>query len=54
VYGARPLRRVIQKYIEDPLSEELLRGKFPNRGKIQVDIKEEKANFQLVDSKENE
>ena len=25
-YGARPLRRAIQKYIEDPLSEELIRG----------------------------
>jgi ATP-dependent Clp protease ATP-binding subunit ClpC len=28
VYGARPLRRVIQRLIEDPLSEELLRSKF--------------------------
>ncbi len=27
-YGARPLRRAIQQYIEDPLSEELLRGSF--------------------------
>ncbi|MBO8160791.1 MAG: ATP-dependent Clp protease ATP-binding subunit [Thermosipho sp. (in: Bacteria)] len=27
-FGARPLKRTIQKYIEDPLSEELLRGKF--------------------------
>jgi len=26
-YGARPLRRAIQKYVEDPLSEELIRGK---------------------------
>jgi ATP-dependent Clp protease ATP-binding subunit ClpC len=25
-YGARPLRRAIQRYIEDPLSEELIRG----------------------------
>jgi ATP-dependent Clp protease ATP-binding subunit ClpC len=30
-YGARPLRRAIQKYIEDPLSEELIRNRFkPN------------------------
>ena len=28
VYGARPLKRAIQKYVEDPLSEELLKGKF--------------------------
>lgn len=27
-YGARPLRRAIQKYIEDPLAEEILRGSF--------------------------
>ncbi|ABR29904.1 Clp protease ClpX [Thermosipho melanesiensis] len=27
-YGARPLKRTIQRYIEDPLSEELLKGKF--------------------------
>ena len=26
VYGARPLRRAIQRFIEDPLSEELIRG----------------------------
>jgi ATP-dependent Clp protease ATP-binding subunit ClpC len=26
-YGARPLRRALQRYIEDPLSEELIRGK---------------------------
>ena len=28
LYGARPMKRAIQKYIEDPLSEELIRGKF--------------------------
>jgi len=28
VFGARPLRRAIQQYLEDPLAEELLRGKF--------------------------
>ena len=28
-YGARPLRRAIQRYVEDPLSEELIRGQLP-------------------------
>jgi len=28
VYGARPLKRAIQQYLEDPLAEEILRGKF--------------------------
>jgi ATP-dependent Clp protease ATP-binding subunit ClpC len=31
-YGARPLRRAIQRYIEDPLSEELIRGKLGSGG----------------------
>ena len=34
-YGARPLRRAIQRYIEDPLSEELIRGRL-ERGEIEV------------------
>jgi ATP-dependent Clp protease ATP-binding subunit ClpC len=44
-YGARPLRRTIQKYIEDPLSEELLKGKFPEGGKISVKKDEDKLIF---------
>jgi len=36
VYGARPLRRVIQKYIEDPIAEEMLKGKFSDGSQIQV------------------
>jgi len=31
-YGARPLRRAIQKYVEDPLSEELIRGHLQGGG----------------------
>jgi ATP-dependent Clp protease ATP-binding subunit ClpC len=34
-YGARPLRRAIQRYIEDPLSEELIRGRLRS-GEIEV------------------
>jgi ATP-dependent Clp protease ATP-binding subunit ClpC len=34
-YGARPLRRAIQRYVEDPLSEELIRGRLPG-GEIDV------------------
>ena len=37
-YGARPMRRAIQKEIEDPLSEEILRGKFKEGTKIKVVI----------------
>ncbi|MBI4824397.1 MAG: ATP-dependent Clp protease ATP-binding subunit [Nitrospirae bacterium] len=35
-YGARPMRRAVQKIIEDPLSEELLRGRFKGVNKIRV------------------
>ena len=33
-YGARPLKRAIQKYVEDPLAEEILRGSFKEGAKI--------------------
>ncbi len=33
-FGARPLRRAIQKYVEDPLAEEILRGTFKEGAKI--------------------
>ena len=35
--GARPLRRSIENYVEDPLSEELLQGRFQGKDKILVD-----------------
>jgi ATP-dependent Clp protease ATP-binding subunit ClpC len=41
-FGARPLRRAIEKYIENPLSEELLRGKLNNKNKITVKVKKGK------------
>ena len=37
-YGARPLRRAIQKHIEDRLSEELLKGTVLIGGKVLVDV----------------
>ncbi len=37
-YGARPLKRAIQKYIEDPLSEKILLGEFSRTDEIEVDV----------------
>jgi len=37
-YGARPLKRAIQKYIEDPLSEKILVGEFVRGEEIEVDV----------------
>ena len=39
-YGARPLRRSVERFIEDPLSEELLRGTFDGQNAIHVSVKE--------------
>jgi ATP-dependent Clp protease ATP-binding subunit ClpC len=39
-YGARPLRRAVENWIEDPLSEELLKGTFQGKTKITVHVKE--------------
>jgi ATP-dependent Clp protease ATP-binding subunit ClpC len=35
-YGARPLRRALQKYIEDPLSEALIQGSLPRPSNLEV------------------
>jgi len=40
-YGARPLRRAVQRLVEDPLSEEILLGKFVANDTIVVDTTEE-------------
>jgi ATP-dependent Clp protease ATP-binding subunit ClpA len=40
-FGARPLRRAIQKNVESPLSLELLGGKFKEGATVQVDVDEE-------------
>ncbi|HEY9518798.1 MAG TPA: ATP-dependent Clp protease ATP-binding subunit [Gemmatimonadales bacterium] len=37
-YGARPLKRAIQRYIEDPLSEKILTGEFARGDEIEVDV----------------
>ena len=37
-YGARPLKRAIQRYIEDPLSEKILTGDFGRGDEIEVDV----------------
>jgi ATP-dependent Clp protease ATP-binding subunit ClpC len=44
-YGARPLRRVIQKRIEDEISEKMLRGMFTHQDTILVDTENDKLVF---------
>jgi ATP-dependent Clp protease ATP-binding subunit ClpB len=38
-YGARPLKRVIQKNVQDPLAEEILSGRVKDGDEVQVDVK---------------
>jgi len=45
VYGARPLKRVIQKYIEDPIAEEMLKGKFSDGSQIRVLVQDKALEF---------
>jgi ATP-dependent Clp protease ATP-binding subunit ClpC len=51
-YGARPLKRTIQKYLEDPLSEEVLRGRFKGNEEILVDAANDKLEFREASPKE--
>jgi ATP-dependent Clp protease ATP-binding subunit ClpC len=44
-YGARPLRRAIQKHIEDVLSESLILGRLPERGEIEIFVDQERLAF---------
>ncbi len=47
-YGARPLRRSVERFIEDPLSEELLRGTFDGQNLIRVELVEVADQKQLT------
>ena len=40
-FGARPLRRAIEHYIEDPLSEAMLRGEFKDKNLVKIDVQDE-------------
>lgn len=45
VYGARPLKRAIQVYVENPLAQEILGGRFVPGETINVDVKDDKLIF---------
>ncbi len=47
-FGARPLRRAIENFVEDPLSEELLKGEFKGMDTITIEVKEVGDKKQLV------
>ena len=54
-YGARPLRRALQKYVEDPLSEALIQGTITTRPAfIEVFLEDNRLYYRPVDSQETE
>ncbi|MBU2032498.1 MAG: ATP-dependent Clp protease ATP-binding subunit ClpA, partial [Alphaproteobacteria bacterium] len=48
LYGARPMGRLIQDRIKQPLAEELLFGKLANGGEVHVSVKDDKPSFELT------
>ena len=46
-FGARPLRRAIQRYLEDELSEMILKGELLDGQTVHVDFKEDKLKFEI-------
>ncbi len=48
IYGARPLKRVIQKYIENPLSMKILKGEIPEGLRISAEAEGGKIVFKTL------
>jgi ATP-dependent Clp protease ATP-binding subunit ClpA len=49
VYGARPMRRAVERYLEDPLAEEILRGHLHQNDPIQVSAEAGQVGLQPGD-----
>ena len=48
-YGARPLRRAIQRYIEDELSDLILKSELQNGKTVEINLNNDKLNFKITD-----
>src|SRR5437870_4197920 len=49
-YGARPMRRAVERFLEDPLAEELLRGNVKPGDKVEVEAADGKLSFHVPES----
>ena len=47
-YGARPMRRAVEKFLEDPLAEELLRGNIKAGDTSKCTLPVEKLEFKVI------
>ena len=52
IYGARPLRRAIQRYVENPLSTKILRGEFKEGDTVAISLQEDNLNFSVMKAAE--
>jgi len=50
-FGARPLKRAIQKYVEDPLAEEIIKRNFKEGEKITLDVNSAKDGLDVIHEK---
>jgi ATP-dependent Clp protease ATP-binding subunit ClpC len=50
-FGARPLKRAIQKYLEDPIAEEILKGELTEGDTLMVDFDKETNEIRVIDKK---
>jgi ATP-dependent Clp protease ATP-binding subunit ClpA len=48
LYGARPMARLLQEKVKQPLAEELLFGKLAHGGEVHVSVKEDVLSFELT------
>jgi ATP-dependent Clp protease ATP-binding subunit ClpB len=48
IYGARPLKRAIQQYIENPLAMEILKGKIPEGSKLRAEAQGDRIVFNQI------
>ncbi|MBC7616752.1 MAG: hypothetical protein H7202_11865, partial [Pedobacter sp.] len=46
--GARPLKRAIQKYLEDPIAEEILKGEIHDGDTLEIDFDKENEEITIV------
>ena len=55
-FGARPLKRAIQKYLEDPISEEILKGTFKEYSNILITHRgeEDQLHFENIGAQETD
>jgi ATP-dependent Clp protease ATP-binding subunit ClpB len=49
VYGARPLKRAVQKYLQDPLADDILRGNIPDGSNIRVEAGDDRLILNNAD-----